>query len=56
MIDHKVFQVVGVNGYRSQWMTREEALAHAARMQERMRLAGWAGKVCVFYRDGSEVR
>jgi len=55
MIDEKVYTVVGINGFRRGCLGRDEALGLAARMRETMRRHGWAGKVRVFFRDGSLV-
>jgi len=55
MVDTKVYAVTAPNGYRRGGMTLEQARRHAGRLREQMRTAGWAGKVRVFYRDGSEV-
>jgi len=55
MIDGKIYAVTAPNGYRHGCLTREQAIAHAAHLRDMMRRSGWAGKVRVIYRDGSEV-
>ena len=55
LIDEKNYTVVGPNGFRRGGMRRGEALRLAARMREQMVIAGWAGTVNVYYRDGSRV-
>lgn len=55
IIDDKNYSVVGINGYRQNGLTRKQAVDLARRMQEQMKQAGWAGKMKVFYRDGSPV-
>jgi len=53
LIDEKNYTVVGINGYRVGSLTREQAFKLAGRLREQMKQAGWAGKVRVYYRDGS---
>jgi hypothetical protein len=55
MLDDRTYSVVGINGYRQDNLTREQAIRLARRMQEQMDRAGWRGKMRVFYRDGSLV-
>ena len=56
MIDAHVYYVTTVNGYRSPWLTLAQAKTHAERLKQQMVLAGWAGKVRLHYRDGSEIK
>jgi len=56
MMDTKTYYVTGINGYRSPWMTKKQAETHAERLRAQMQTAGWAGKVRVYFRDGTEVR
>jgi len=55
MIDDKNYTVVGINGFRRGSLTRAQAVKLARQMKQQMDQAGWAGKVHVFYRDGSPV-
>jgi len=55
LIDDKNYAVVGINGFRRGCLTRDQAFDLAKKMSEQMKLFGWAGKVRVFYRDGTEV-
>lgn len=55
LADEKNYAVVGINGFRRGSLTESEALRLARDMQKQMQTAGWAGKLRVFYRDGSEV-
>jgi len=55
IVDEKNYSVVGVNGFRRGSLTRGQAFFLARTMQEQMKTAGWAGKVEVYYRDGSRV-
>jgi len=56
MFDTKNFSVTTINGYRRGNFTEIQAIRHALNLQKQMHTAGWAGKVHVFYRDGSEVK
>lgn len=56
IIDTKLYSVVTDNGFNRGSLTQEEAKAMAARMREQAKTAGWAIKVRVIYRDGSEVK
>lgn len=56
IIDERLYTVTAPNGYRKSNLTQEEAKQHAARLREQMKKNGWAGKVRVYYRDGSLVR
>lgn len=55
MTTEKNYTVVGINGFRQGSLTRAQAIELAKRMQRMMAEAGWAGKMRVYYRDGSEV-
>lgn len=55
MVDEKNYSVVGINGFRRGGLTRQEAMSTARSMQRQMNQAGWAGKVYVYYRDGTSV-
>jgi len=55
LIDDKNYTVVGINGFRKGGLTYEQAVGLAARMQQQMAQAGWAGRMKVYYRDGSPV-
>lgn len=54
-VDEKNYAVVGINGFRKGGLTRDEATQLASRMRHQMKVAGWAGKVRIYYRDGTEV-
>lgn len=53
MTDDRTYSVTTINGYRQANLTREQARAHAAKLADQMQRAGWRGKVCIWYRDGS---
>lgn len=56
IVDERNYTVLGIHSFRKANLTLEEAKQLATRMREQMELAGWAGKVRVLYRDGSEVK
>lgn len=43
------------NGFRRGNLRRQEAIDLAVRMRDQMKRLGWAGKIRIFYRDGSEL-
>ena len=49
--NEKNYTVVGINGYRRESMTLDQATLHADTLRLQMANAGWAGKVRVLYRD-----
>ncbi len=55
IIDDRIYTVVGINGYRRGNLTKEQAFNLAENLTNQMKIAGWAGKVRVYYRDGTEV-
>lgn len=54
--DDRNYTVTAINGFRRGSLTRSEAERLARTMRETMRTSGWAGRVRVFFRDGSEVK
>ena len=56
LIDDKLYSVVGINGYRQGNLTKEQAFKLASNLTSQMKTNGWAGKVRIYYRDGSEVK
>jgi hypothetical protein len=55
LIDERNYTVTTINGYRRSNLLRAEAIAHAVRLREQMRVAGWRGEVHVYYRDGQAI-
>ena len=56
MIDNKTYTVTGPNGFRQGNLTETQARRLAEKMLHTMQQAGWAGKVDIYYRDGSLVQ
>jgi hypothetical protein len=56
IIDTKLYAVLTDTGFSRGSLTLEEATCMAERMRAQAREAGWATKVRVIYRDGSEVK